>query len=296
MQKPLFTITIAVLISCLLSLWSVRHFGAAAPAAHETAYERVLRTGVLRCGYGLWEPSVMRDPNSGAFSGIIYDFVQEVGKSLNIKVEYTLEMPWDSIGTALQTGKIDAHCAGIWATPARGRVMAFSEPLFFAPTVAFARADDNRFDYNLDRINQPDVTVAVSDDDITRELYQHDFPQAKKTELAQLAPLQELLLYVATNKADVAFSAPPLLANFERGYPGKVKIVPAAKPLRIFPDTIAVNIDEDRLLHMLNTAIDQMLDSGVMDRLVVKYKAKYDVGFLIPVNRPYTWTDGQKKP
>ncbi|MGE4352319.1 MAG: hypothetical protein AB7E52_09055, partial [Bdellovibrionales bacterium] len=27
----------------------------------ETAYARVMRTGVLRCAYGLWEPAVMRD-------------------------------------------------------------------------------------------------------------------------------------------------------------------------------------------------------------------------------------------
>ena len=68
----------------------------------------------------------MRDPNTGKMSGFIYDIMQEVGRSLNLKVEYTLEVPWDSIPMSLQSGKADAHCAGIWATPSRGRVMAFS--------------------------------------------------------------------------------------------------------------------------------------------------------------------------
>jgi ABC-type amino acid transport substrate-binding protein len=63
----------------------------------------------------------MRDPNTGQFSGITYDFMQEVGKSMNIKVEYSMEVPWDSAAVALQTGKADAHCAGIWATPSRGK-------------------------------------------------------------------------------------------------------------------------------------------------------------------------------
>lgn len=27
----------------------------------ETAYERVMRTGVLRCGYGAWAPFVLKD-------------------------------------------------------------------------------------------------------------------------------------------------------------------------------------------------------------------------------------------
>lgn len=280
----LAAITIAAIVSFL-----VAHFVSNASVARETAYDRVMRTGVLHCAYGLWEPSVMRDPNTGQLSGIIYDFMQEVGKSLNLKVEYDLEVPWDSAATALKSGKADAHCAGIWATPARGRVMAFSEPLFFSPTVAFARANDNRFDNNLARINQPDITVALSDDDITTEVYQTDFSQAKKWNLPQMAPPEELLLSLATNKADVTFNSPPRLHSFEKGYPGKVKIIPTAKPLRIFPDVIAVDIGDEQLLHVLNAAIDAMIDNGTMDRIVAKYKDNYDVSFVVPVTRPYTW-------
>ena len=143
----------------------------------ESAYDRVIRTGVLHCAYGVWEPAVMHDPNTGAFSGLIYDAMQEVGKSLNIKVEYDLEVSWESIAIALHSGKADAHCAGVFATPARGRMMGFSHPLFFSPTVAFARADDHRFDHHLERINDPGVTVALSDDAITTEIYEHDFPR-----------------------------------------------------------------------------------------------------------------------
>jgi polar amino acid transport system substrate-binding protein len=260
-----------------------------AASKSESAYERVLRTGVLRCAYGLWDPCVMRDPNTGKFSGIIYDFMQGLGKSINVKADYCMDMPWDSIGAALQSGKVDAHCAGVWATPSRGRVMAFSHPLFFSPTVVFARAGDNRFDFNLERINQPDITIALSDDDITTEIYNSEFPKAKKYQLAQFAPAEELLLAVATKKADVTFNSPPRLHSFEKGYPGAVKIVPSEKPLRIYPDTIAVDIHEQELLHVLNTAIDQLRDSGEIDKLVSRYRAKYDMDFLIPVNPQYTW-------
>jgi polar amino acid transport system substrate-binding protein len=263
-------------------------------AKHETAYERVMHTGVLRVAYGLWDPCVMRDPHTGKFSGIIYDLAQELGKLINVKVEYSLQTPWDSIGTVLHAQKADAHCAGIWATPARGRVLAFTNALFYSPTVAFARVGDNRFDNNLERINQPDITVALSDDDITTEIYRSEFPRAKKYELAQFAPEEELLLAVATKKADVAFNSPPRLHSFEKGYPNAVKIIPTAKPLRIYPDVFAVDIGEEELLHVLNTAIEQLQDSGAIDKLLAKYKTKYDMDFLIPVNRPYTWHPGSK--
>jgi ABC-type amino acid transport substrate-binding protein len=171
---------------------------------------------------------------------------------------------------------------------ARGRVMDFGHPLFFSRALAFARADDKRFDFNLDRINQPDVTVALSDDDITSEIYQRDFQRAKKYDLPQFCPFEELFLAVATKKAGVTFNGPTRLHTFERSYPGKVKIIPSQRPLRIYPNTISVNIKEEELLHMLNTSIDQLIDSGEMDKLVAKYKRKYDMDFLIPVNRPYT--------
>jgi polar amino acid transport system substrate-binding protein len=294
-MKP-WQFLLVIVLSIGAAVATVRYVGhgPSAPAPQETAYDRVLRTGVLRCAYGLWDPVVMRDPKTGQFSGIGYDLLQEVGKSLNLKVEYTLEVPWDSVGVALKTGKVDAHCAGIFATPARGRVMAFSNPMFFSPTVAFARADDNRFDNNPAAMNQPDVTIALSDDDITTEIFDRETPLAKKWNLPQFAPPEELLLALATHKADVTFNSPARIQSFQRGYPGKVKIVPSAKPLRIYPNVIAVDIGDQRLQSMLNTAIDQMIDSGVVDKLVAKYKTQgYDVGFMVPVNRPYTWKQPQ---
>lgn len=286
MRHHLLTLAIAVVISWLMIQAYYKPDDA---QKSETAYDRVIRTGVLRCAYGLWEPSMLRDPNTGEISGIVYDFMQEVGKALNIKVEYNIEVPWDSIPTALKTGKADAHCAGVFATPARGRSMAFSNPMFFSPTVAFARIDDTRFDNNLGIINRPDITVALSDDDITSEIYNRDFPEAKKYNLPQMAPPGELLLALSTGKADVTFNSPAHLRTYEKNNPHKIKIIPTAKPLRIFANVIAVDIGEDKLLHMLNTAIDQMIDNGVMDKLIAKYQDRYDTDFLVPVNRPYSW-------
>jgi ABC-type amino acid transport substrate-binding protein len=283
--KNFLLVAIAVLLALMIQNAIIPQ--AKLPAVKsETAYQRVMRTGVLRCAYGIWEPCVMHDPNTGQFSGIVYDIMEEAGKALNLKIDYTLEVPWDSIGIALQTGKADAHCAGVFATPARGRVMAFSNPLFYSRAEAYARANDNRFDYNLERINQPDIKVALSDDDITTEIYRNDFPQAKKYELAQFCPFEELFLAVATKKADVTFNGPTRLNTFEKGYPGKIKIIPTKHPLRIYPNAIAVDIKEEELLHVLNTAISQMIDNGKIDQLVAKYRSKYDMSFLIPVSSP----------
>ena len=109
-MKAFLLVVIAVVIALVLQNFVIPHKGTQA-SKPETAYERVLRTNTLRCGYGLWEPAVMRDPNTNQMSGLFYDIMQELGKPLNIKVDYALEIPWDSIGVALSSGKIDAHAA-----------------------------------------------------------------------------------------------------------------------------------------------------------------------------------------
>lgn len=56
-------------------------------ASEETAYERVMRTGTLRCGYAEWDSAVMRDPNTGAFHGSVVEVVNALAKSSDIKIE-----------------------------------------------------------------------------------------------------------------------------------------------------------------------------------------------------------------
>jgi ABC-type amino acid transport substrate-binding protein len=101
-MKSAFIVAIAVLVTLIIEIFILPH-NTSTQHSRETAYDRVMRTGVLRCAYGLWDPCVMRDPNTGKFSGIIYDFMQDLGKSINVKCDYVTEVPWDSIGVSLQT-------------------------------------------------------------------------------------------------------------------------------------------------------------------------------------------------
>lgn len=289
-MKKIYFISIAVAIaaSCI-SVHLITPNNKQSITNIESSYERVLRTGTLRCAYGLWEPAVMRDPNTGELSGIVYDIMQEAGKALNLNVEFNLEVPWDSVSTALITHKADAHCAGIWATPSRGRNMAFTTPMFFSPTVAFARADDTRFDYNLEAINNSNVTVALSDDDITVEIYKADFPKASTYEIPQLSGQEELLVAIAAGKADVTFNSPTRLKTYNKLNAEKMKIIPSTKPLRIFQNTVATDIHESALIHMLNTTFYHLIDNGTVDKIIKKYQKEYDTDFIVPVRRPYKW-------
>ena len=80
-------------------------FGSFAYAAEdETAFERVMRTQILRCGYGSWDPGVIRDPQTGQMTGLYVELIEEMARIAKIKVQWASEVDWGQISTGLQAG------------------------------------------------------------------------------------------------------------------------------------------------------------------------------------------------
>ncbi len=64
-------ITLIVLLSAVVAFASVKLMAPTNPAQKqkETAFARVMRTGVIRCGYYVFPPVTYRDPDTNALSG-----------------------------------------------------------------------------------------------------------------------------------------------------------------------------------------------------------------------------------
>jgi ABC-type amino acid transport substrate-binding protein len=54
----------------------------------ENTYDKVMRSGVIRCGYGLEPPMLQIDPNTGKPFGAIVDIVERIGSLLDLKIEW----------------------------------------------------------------------------------------------------------------------------------------------------------------------------------------------------------------
>lgn len=247
----------------------------------ESVYERVIKTGTLRCGYGIFPPMVVKDPNTGTLSGIFVDIMKEIGMATGLKVEFTQEIDWGQIAEALKTNKIDAMCAGMVATPKRGTVMAFSDPLFFLKGEAFAREDDRRFDNSYDAINQPDVRLAVNEGDVTQDIARRQFPKAKLVFKTQMAGDDILFMDVASNKADVTFNAPSMVHAFNKKSSVKLRVIPLPRPITIAPNVIAVDIHEQALQDLLNTAVGELHYNGVIADIFEKYGPEAKGDFVL---------------
>lgn len=270
----------------LLSLLLLVVTASAHAAEKETAYDRVMRTGVLRCGYWNWSPLFAVDLSSEQkFSGIFYDLTEYLGESLGLKIEWTTEVGFSTFEQDLMTGKVDAICAGVWPKAARSRVMEFTRPVFYTPMNVYVRSDDNRFNKNLKKLNASVVTFSGMDGLAEAAIVRQDYPLAKRISLPDTASVSEIFLMVKDGKADAVVSDPFTAGLFLKNNPGILKPLTANRPIRYFGNTIATQKGDQKLVNMLNVAIDEADSAGVIDNLIEKYEEVPNS--LLRVAKPY---------
>lgn len=254
---------------------------------HETAYERIIRTGVVRCGYFLFPPLAMKDPNTNALTGVTIDIFNKLAKNLNLKVDWAEEVSFAGLVPGLQTGRYDAICTPMWPTAARAREVEFIAPQFFAALGVWVRVDDDRFTNNLSALNKEDVTISGIDGQIEQTVHDDQFPKAKMLSLPGGTDFSESMLNVVTKKADATFVDRAAGDLFAKTHPGKLKNI-ASQPLRVFPFSIAVMGGETRLKNMFDTAMNELHNTGYIKRKL----DEYDPGnHFLPVNDFYKGTN-----
>lgn len=255
----------------------------AVAAQRESAYERVMRTGELRCGYMLYEPMVYRDPNSGAFSGIAVDLAAELGKLLNIKFIWAEETGWGTAIEGLRSGRYDALCVGFWRLAAEGKYLYYTLPFAYSLNEILVRADDTRFDGGLSAINDPKVRIVSVDGMEASRIARRDFSRAQLLELPNMQGDSDMMEAVANNKADVTFIEAATSDRYNATNPNKLKKLKLPTPIRIYQNTFALPQDE-RLKAMLDTALNNLIEDGGMDAILDRYDPKRQN--LLRIKRP----------
>ncbi|MDR3425227.1 MAG: transporter substrate-binding domain-containing protein [Alphaproteobacteria bacterium] len=285
-MKNLLLVIVAVALALFIQNF-VLHKETQNTAKTETAYERVMRTGTLRCAYALYPPFFDKDPNTGKLSGVSYDIMTAFEQVSGLKIEWGPEIDWGDIAATLQSGKADAFCTNTFATPQRGRVLAFSTPLSFSTIEAYARDGDTRFDNDRERINQPDIRIAVNMGDMSEEVARRLFPKAQLVYKGATGGEAELFLNVISQKADLTLSGPSNLTSFNASNPANVlRKIEFSRPLMTFSASLAVEIHEIELLNLINASSNNLIDSGTIDQILRNDLGKdYDAAYFPPPSR-----------
>ena len=278
-SKPLTTLFVGAIVAAVVSLLIASTTRPLAPSGTakpvETAFERVVRTGHLRCAYISWSDSYfMKDPNTGAFHGMGYDLAMALADVLKVKIDWVEEVGLGGMYEGIKTGRYDAVCTPIIRDATGGPHATFTATAYYAPLFAYARADDMRFDKDdphvFEKLNSPDVTVVDVEGTNAVEIHKNRYPKAHELFLPGMTPAPDIIAHVTTKKADITQQNQAFLEDFLKANPGALKRVSPA--LMVFPLSIVVVPSGDwKLKEWIDLALGSMLSIGTVDRILDKY-------------------------
>ena len=280
------TIITAATVALGVALW-VSHTqpqsGLTTPT--NTAFERVMQTGVIRCGYAAWDPMLKVDPTTKKVSGIAHDVFEAAAKYLGLKVEWTEELTWGEFPLALQNHRVDAFCMGSPTSAERARATLQTDPFLFTKFVVAVRSDDKRLVHNPHDLNKPETKFGQVDGTLQVKLVPRLFPQATFLIYPESIPLSQLLLDVGENKLDAALIGLSMVAIYNQSHPGRLTALEGPGIGRFLPNVIFVGPHEPRLRDMLNVALMDVLDTGLVGQAVARYQIVPDA-YRLPAS-PY---------
>lgn len=267
-----------ILLSLFLILVS---FPVLAEDTKESAFDRVIRTGVIRCAYYVFPPVTYRDPNTNELSGFSVDMMNEIAKRASLKIEWTEETNFANWIMGLQANRYDVACTPQWPDVSRGRAVSFTTPMYFEALYPLVREDDERFKGDdLSAFNDENVIFAAQDNDTTVSLIKSHFPKAQIKQLTTDGNIANFAMDVVTKKADAFVNTPNGQIEFNRNNPSKLRLVSPHHPLKWQPATLAVERHEMMLKDFLDNAIDDLINDGTMDRLLTKWEPEKGKTFL----------------
>lgn len=152
-----------------LKMWALA-FGAAVMAfaavlqpalAHDPSLvlDRIRSSGILKFPVITGEePSYIKDPQTGEWSGFYVEWGEEIASILGVKLEF-VETTWGNLAADFQAQKVDI-AIGLNPNPQRGLVVDYTTiPLFYGPWTVVAKTGFDKKTWS--ELNDPSVRLAV---------------------------------------------------------------------------------------------------------------------------------------
>lgn len=250
----------------------------------ETAFDRIMRTGTIRCIYYIAPPLIIKDQNTGAMSGAFVEYVEAVGKALDLKIEWVADI---NLGTYLQDlnqGKYDMECATGWPNALRGKQVEYTTPVGYVPFYAFVKDGVIKYDNKLEALNDPVVRFAGHDGGTNSLAQQKMFPKSQLLTVVGDAPPTEPIDMIKFGKADVTMASSFEGENYMKSNPKTIHRV-VSEPLRFIPMNMSVAANEFRLVNMINTATNELMYDGTIEKIYQKYHITPET--VLRVDKPY---------
>nr|WP_276576083.1 transporter substrate-binding domain-containing protein [Oceanirhabdus seepicola] len=215
------------------------------------------------------------DPE-GASVMLAKAFGEFAGKEIEI-----VDVPYPSLITSLETGKIDMIISSMTITPAREERVDFSISYTTSQLMMLVYKDSKV--QSVDDLNSSDVVIASKTGTIGALWAKENAPNAIIKNVNEEA---SAVLEVAQGKADVFIYDPLSVIRHHENYPDTTRTI-----LEPLPNTkgwgVAVRKGESELVEKLNEFINKAKEDGTYDEIREKYLKdkmeefeEYDIDFF----------------
>lgn len=251
------------------------HRGTSAhPAEFNKAYNRVIETGKIRAGYVVYPPGCFIDGTNGRVVGIFPDILREIARNADLEVEFVEEVGFGTMIEGLETDRYDILGSPVWGNTLRAKMTMMSAPVHFAAIGVWVRPDEKRFTASdgWNGINQPEINIPAMDGSIPLAIAKADFPSAHLITYPDTAGISQLLLDVATGKADVLFTEQEKGLEFLQSHPGALINIATNHPIRVFPNVFMIRRNEPQLKNMIDVGVAELKHSGYVESTIRRYE------------------------
>ena len=238
------------------------------PAGLGDVWARAQQSGKLVVGVSADYPPFAYYDDQFQLAGFDIALMQEIGQRLGVQVEFN-DFAFDGLGSALDLGQIDAAISAISVTPERQQQIDFSSVYYVGADALLVSEDSPLTSLTIDD-DLTDIRLAVQSGTV--------YESFAVQELVETGLLPEGNLHVYTDikqavddlrrgRVDaVLLDRQPALAFEARG--GVRNIGKGLHPQNF---AIAVALGQDPLRRVINQALSQLQDEGVIEDLVVEY-------------------------
>jgi ABC-type amino acid transport substrate-binding protein len=245
----------------------------AACARPDDTWEHIREVGVLRVGMDASFPPFEFIVADGRLAGFDVDLAQELGRRLEVEVEFVANLPADGLYDALAVGRVDVVISALVFNPDRMADFAYSASYFDAGQMLVVPARPPaslRGDGIEEMSDLSGHTLAVefgTQGDLEARKWERRLPDLT---VAPRETAAEALAAVVTGDADAAL-VDHVSALTAAGETSQVVIV--KEPVVSEPYAVAVHRRSRYLLRAINDVLAEMEDDGTIAALVAEWLA-----------------------
>ena len=236
-----------------------------APAASDTALDKIRAAGVLRVGTeGTYAPFTYHDPTNNQLTGYDVEVIDAVAAKMGLRTEF-VEAPFDSIFASLQSDRFDLVANQVTKNAQRDATYALSAPYTVSDGVIVTRTDDSSI-----------TTLADLRGKTTAQSSTSNWAQVAKDAGAKVEAVEgftQAVTLVKQKRVDATVNDNLAVAEYSKTT-GDTSVKIAAKTGDTSEQVFAMRQADTSLRDAVNAALAEVRSDGQLTQISEKYFAQ----------------------